>query len=198
MATQRSERIRCHLPCEIHLRRRRKISATVTGLSEKGLRLETDQGIDQGNAFRICILPHRGDRAVRADAIAWSTHERRTPGAGRNRFVVGFLVSDPSSAFLALIEEVRRREDPAAGAVDVRKTTPCDGALPRPRSPLPPPKEEEEETLPRFRVRLKHGGSPRSRSATLRARSAREAERRALGDLEPEWEVLEVVRLREP
>lgn len=196
MALQRSERIRCHLPCEIFARRR-KIEATLCGLSEKGFSLEVDHDLDQGDALRVCILPHRGRRAVLVDAIAWSTHERYDRRGGRVKHEVGFLLSDPSPAFLALVEEVRHRESPVAPPLEVRSAQPCDGALPRPRSPLPPPKPDEDENLPRFRVRLKHGGSPRSRSATVRARSAQEAERRALGDRESEWEVLEVTRLRD-
>ena len=65
------------------------------------------------------------------------------------------------------LDEVRRRENPIS-PMDVRRAMGCDGALPRPRVPLPLHKPDEDENLPRFRVRLKHGGSPRSRSATVR------------------------------
>jgi hypothetical protein len=196
LAAQRSERIRCHLPCEIMRGRRRRIPATVTGLSEKGFNLEMKLGVDQGDALRICLLPHRGKRAVTVDAIAWSTRERYDLRTGQSRRETGFMVSDPGPAFLELVEEVRRREN-SVSPIDVRNAKACDGTLPRPRSPLPLHKPDEEENLPRFRVRLKHGGSPRSRSATVRARSAQEAERRALGDLDSEWAVLSVTPLRD-
>lgn len=198
MAVQRSERIRCHLPCEIVLRRR-KVAATLCGLSDKGFSLLTRGAVEQGDAIRVCILPHRGRNAIEVDAIAWSNHERHDPSTGRRRREVGFLLSDPSPAYLALLDEVRRRTAPASAArgVEVRAARAADGALPRPRSPLPPPKPDEEDTLPRFRVRLKNGGSPRTRSATLRARSAQEAERRARDALGADWDVLEVSRLRD-
>ncbi len=198
MAVQRSERIRCHLPCEI-VSRRRKVAATLCGLSEKGFSLVTRDEVEQGDAIRVSILPHRGRNAIVVDAIAWSNHERHDRVSGRSRREVGFLLSDPSPAYLALLDEVRRRAaPPTAGAgVEVRATPASDRTLPRPRSPLPPPKPDEEDALPRFRVRLKDGGSPRSRSATLRARSAQEAERRACEELGATWEVLEVTRLRD-
>jgi hypothetical protein len=55
--------------------------------------------------------------------------------------------------------------------------------LPRSRELQPPPKVEAEESLPYFRIRLKQIGGPRTRIMTIQARSATQAEQRALDDL---------------
>lgn len=222
MSTQRSARIRCDLPCELSLGRRRRAAATVTGLSDKGFSLGSDHAFVQGETQRVCILPHRGRRAVKVDAIVWSTRERVDRRDGKRHRETGFMLSDPTPEFSALVEEVRRRGNSASArpmnglpgpaapestvprsaasgrhSVEVEGVAPSDSALPRPRDPLPPPKPEEDDSLPRFRVRLKQRSGPRSRSAVIRARSEREAERRAQADLGEEWEVLEVRGLRD-
>ena len=205
MAVQRSERIRCHLPCEIVGRRRKRIPATVVGLSDKGLSLESDLQIEQGDGLHLCLLPHRKQRAVEIHAIAWSERQRYDRSSGNTQRVIGFLISDPTDAYTALVEEVRRRDQfhqslrppqrPRRPPILVEREAHTDPGLPRPRAPMPPPKPEDEENLPQFRVRMKQSGGPRSRSRTVRAHSVQEAERRAVGDLAGEWEILEVKRL---
>ena len=55
--------------------------------------------------------------------------------------------------------------------------------LPRARDLEPPPKLEPEEGLPYFKVRLRQTGGPRTRIMPLQARSATQAEARALEGL---------------
>ena len=55
--------------------------------------------------------------------------------------------------------------------------------LPRSRDLQPPPKVEPEESLPYFRIRVKQIGGPRTRILTVQARSATQAEERAMTEL---------------
>lgn len=180
-------------------RRRKRYPVTILTLSEKGLSLQTELDITQGDGLRICLLPHRKKRAVEIDAIAWTEREGLDRKTGRALRIFGFIVSDPPNAFLALVEEVRRRAGPVLDQPPrriARGLRPnAEDGLPRPKMPMALHKPEDEDNLPEFRVRLKQRNGPRSRSAHVRGRSEIDAAARALGDLFDEWEVLEVRRL---
>ena len=169
-------------------------------MSEKGFSLTTELNIVQGDNLRFRLLPHRKKRAVEVDAIAWTEREGFDRKTGRAVRVFGFIVSDPPERFLALLEELRRREGSGLHAPPRKiarglRPTGEDRGLPRPKLPMAPNKPVDEDDLPEYRVRLKQRNGPRSRSARVRGRSEIDAAARALGDLFEEWEVLEVRRL---
>lgn len=201
MAIERSLRITCRLPGEILGRRKRRYPVTILSLSEKGFSLETELDIIQGDGVRLRLMPHRKQRSVEVDAIAWTERERLDRKTGRSCRVYGFIVSDPPDNFMALLEEVRLRDEPALSRPPrkiARGLGPpgADHGLPRPKLPLAPHKPDDDDSLPVYRVRLKQRNGPRSRSARVRARSEIDAAKRALGDLFEQWEVLEVRLLR--
>ncbi len=197
MQSHRRLRTRCRLPCEIEQGRARHRAAVVT-LSEGGLAVETALELAQGDAARIRIHPQRGERAVVVDAIAWNLHRVRA------KQVLGFVLSDVTPAFLALLaaatggspardpEPRRRPPPPASPSCNVVVEAPADPSLPRPRDPLVPEKADEE--LPLFRVRVKQRAGPRTRSLALRALSQRDAAAAALAQCDGAWDVLEVAQ----
>jgi hypothetical protein len=179
----------------------------VRTLSEGGLSVETALRIENGDSIRLRILPHRGDRAVTVEGIVWNEQPAARGGNGTRMRRLGCVVSDPPAEFLALLAEVEKRSPAAASRPppDRKRSGPeppeCEADLPRSRAPLPPPKPDPEELLPRFRVRLKQVGGPRTRIVAVRARSVAQAAERArsglaarTGERAEDWEVLESLR----
>lgn len=207
---ERRRRVRCRLACELLGARRTRSRSSIVTLSEGGFALETEPRFEMGEEVRVCILPHRRERAVKITGIIWNDQPSRRRGSPLHVF--GCVVSDPPPRFLELLAEVEAREvtsepRPSFGRsrAETRRPSPRRrpapeppvGAaeLPRSREPMPPPKPEPEETLPRFRVRLKQVGGARTRTVELRAPSAARARDLALGEVTgagTRWQVLEV------
>jgi len=109
----------------------------VCSLSAGGLGLEARLRIEQGDAIRLRILPHRRGRAVTVGAIVWN--DRPVRGGGRKGALrmLGCVVSDPPQSYLDLIAEVEESNGceeplppPVRGVPDVD--------LPRSSKPLQP------------------------------------------------------------
>lgn len=194
---KRRRRVRCKLPCEIVLNAKQRVPGRIVTLSEGGIAVLTGAGFDQGDSMRIVIDP-KGARPIRVSAIVWNdTQAKSVSGESRLRRF-GCVISSPSDSFSALLERMLppERGPSSAPATDHTDTIPVarpskptpaaesfEADLPRSRELQPPPKPEPEENLPYFRIRLKQIGGPRTRIMTVRARSAGQAEQRALEDL---------------
>jgi len=187
-------------------------------LSEGGLAVVTGVTLDQGDAVRLAIDP-KGARPILVSAIVWNDSQPSTRQKGSVLRRLGCVVSAPSDSFTALLDRMLPKEADARSRVVARDhtdTTPlpksaprdrvdewAEADLPRSRELQPPPKTEPEENLPWFRVRLKQLGGPRTRIMTLRARSATQAEGRALEELaglthdSTAWGVLHVARVKD-
>ena len=183
------------------MKRARARSSVVT-LSEGGFALETLAEFEVGEAIRLCILPHRRERAVKLTGIVWNDRAARRSDASLR--VIGCVVSEPPPRFLQLLDEVKERDGPRSAGIEnlarrLRASTDSpelESELPRSRVPLPPPKPEAEENLPRFRVRLKQVGGSRTRTLEVPAPSRAQARDRARAELSASgvrWLVLEVV-----
>jgi hypothetical protein len=203
---QRRRRIACRLKCEVAVPgSRRRVRGRVVSISEGGLALVAELSLDQGDPILLLVAGGPGRRPVKVSAIVWNDESASPSGRASNIRRLGCVVSQPSRAFLALIEECappaeRAQPIPLARPREVDPDT-IELDLPRSRDLQPPPKPEPEETLPYFRVRLKQIGGPRTRILTLRARSATQAERLALEELDrvcsdsAGWGVLHIARL---
>lgn len=206
---QRRRRIRCTLPCEIVEQGRSRVGGTVRSLSEGGLSVEAALGAEQGDPIRLRIVPHRRARAVDVEGIVWNESPARGSRNGERLRLLGCVVSQPPAAFLELLWELEER-DSAPPGFPARRPGPVRPGraaappevqtdLPRSRAPLPPPKPEPEESLPRFRVRLKQRGGPRTRIVVVHARSMADAQERAGAELgrsagaDRAWQVLDVL-----
>lgn len=184
---------------------RRRVRGRVVTLSEGGLAVVADLELDQGDPIHLAIEPGAGKKPVKVSAIVWNEGSASPSGRSTRIRRVGCVISQPSRAFLALIDELDQRRSESRSIpvarprkVDVNVIEPD---LPRSKELQPPPKKEPEESLPYFRVRMKQIGGPRTRILTLRARSATQAERLALDELDrvcPEsagWGVLHIARV---
>lgn len=188
--SQRRRRVACRLKCEIRDAGRRRVRGRVVSLSEGGLALVAELNLEHGDPIRLSIDPGNGQKAVNVSAIVWNDLPASPSGRSAGIRKMGCVVSQPSRAFLALLERLDERPAPVPREpipmarpkpVDVDRPEPD---LPRSRDLQPPPKREPEETLPYFRVRLKQIGGPRTRILTVRARSATQAEHMAFVELD--------------
>ena len=215
---KRRRRVQCKLPCELVLSKTRRVPGRVVTLSEGGLAVVTGVELDQGESVRIVIDP-KGARPILVSAIVWNDTRPTTKQKGSVLRRLGCVVSTPSDSFAALLERMLPEKVEAASRVVARdhtdttvlpKPAPRDRVdewaeadLPRSRELQPPPKTEPEDSLPWFRVRLKQLGGPRTRIMTMRARSATQAEERALEELaglthdSTAWGVLHVARVKD-
>ena len=205
--TQRRRRIGCRLKCEIVGGQLRRIRGRVVSLSEGGLAVVADLELEQGDPIRLLLEPGGGLAPVKVSAIVWNDAPASPSGRTERIRKFGCVISEPSRAYLALLDALDAKR-PAARPVPipVALPKPLDPAevepdLPRSKELQPPPKVEPEETLPYFRVRMKQIGGPRTRILTLRARSATQAERLALEELDQicsgseGWGVLHLTRI---
>ncbi len=207
---KRRRRVGCRLKCEIAAPNGSRVRGRVISISEGGLAVVAELSLDQGEPIVLMLAPGRGRKPIRISAIVWYD-ESASPSGRRSRIRhLGCVVSQPPRAFLALLDELapepsapstsRRNAVPVAKSrrVDPERVEPD---LPRSRELQPPPKAEPDESLPYFRIRLKQIGGPRTRILTLRARSATQAERLALDELErvcsdaEGWGVLHIARV---
>jgi len=197
---KRRNRVQCRLPCEIVVSAKKRVQGRVVTLSEGGLAVVTDIQLDQGDPIRLAIDPN-GARPIKVSGIVWNDSAVSTTSGGESRLRrLGCIISQPSGSFAALLGRLLPKDaeihDRVALATS-RNTVPI--APPRPRDPAgewaendlprsrelqPPTKVEPEESLPYFRIRLKQIGGPRTRILTLQARSATQAEQRALEELD--------------
>jgi hypothetical protein len=213
---KRRRRTRCKLACKIVISAKESVKGRVVTLSEGGLAVLTAQSFEQGDALRLIIDPN-GAKPIRVSAIIWNdTAPRTTNGESRLRRL-GCIVSQPSESFSALLDRLLPVEEsvqirapepshPAPVPITVPKQPILDDSsaehdLPRSRELQPPTKLEPEESLPYFRIRLKQIGGPRTRIMTIQARSATQAESRALEELRDVcqdadgWGVLHVAKV---
>lgn len=195
---KRRRRVRCKLPCEIVISSKKRVPGRVVTLSEGGFAVVTGLELDQGDPVRMVIDP-KGARPIKVTAIVWNDTHPKTAGGNSRLHRLGCVLSTPSDSFVALLERMLPPEEGASSNVakDHSDTVPVappskgrdpesesvEPDLPRSRELQPPPKVEPEESLPYFRVRLKQIGGPRTRIMTLQARSATQAEQRALDEL---------------
>jgi PilZ domain len=204
--TQRRRRVDCRLKCEILISTRRRVRGRVVSLSEGGLAVVADVGLEQGDPIRIVIDSTGGLPAVRVSAIVWNDLSASPSGRSSRIRKLGCVVSQPSRSYLTLLQSLVPEQEPRAVPVPLARPLAVDPEhvepdLPRSRELQPPPKQEPEESLPYFRVRMKQIGGPRTRVLTLRARSATQAERLAFDELDQIcsdsecWAVLHIARM---
>jgi hypothetical protein len=213
---RRRKRVRCKLACEIVVSAKKRVQGRIVTLSEGGIAVVTSLDLDQGDPIRIVIDP-RGARPIRVSAIVWNDTMARVSGAETRLQRLGCVISEPSDTFVALLDRLLPPDPeilssrPVGGtsesipiAVPKARAPQDDWAetdLPRSRDLQPPPKVDPEESLPYFRIRLKQIGGPRTRIMTIQARSASQAERRALERLDSiatgaeGWGVLHVAKM---
>lgn len=213
---KRRQRVRCKLACEIVVSAKKRVHGRVVTLSEGGLAVVTALDLDQGDPIRLVIDP-KGARPIRVSAIVWNDTMPQTASGESRLHRLGCVISEPSDSFVALLDRLLPSEPdvssrrPVGGIsesipIAVPKTREpqdefAEADLPRSRELQPPPKVEAEESLPYFRIRLKQIGGPRTRIMTIQARSATQAERRALEQLEAissgseGWGVLHVAKV---
>lgn len=188
--SQRRRRVACRLKCEILGTGRRRIRGRVVSLSEGGLAVVAELNLEQGDPIRMIIDPGAGARPIKVSAIVWNDDLASPSGRSTKIRKLGCVVSQPSKAFLGLLNRLDERPGPAPHQpIPIARPKPIDidrpePDLPRSRELQPPPKREPEETLPYFRVRLKQIGGPRTRILTVRARSATQAEQLAFLELD--------------
>jgi hypothetical protein len=206
----RRRRVRCKFSCEIVQSNRRRVPGRIVTLSEGGFAVVTDLGFDHGDPIRILIKPGQGGKPISVSAIVWNDRSSANTGTQSRLRRYGCVVSQPSYAYLALLNRLAphapqaTRPEPVPIAVPRRRDHESESIetdLPRSREIQPPPKSEPEESLPYFRIRMKQIGGPRTRILTLRARSATQAESLALEELDTVcsdsegWGVLHIDRL---
>jgi hypothetical protein len=200
----RRGRVRCKFSCEIVQSNRRRVPGRIVTLSEGGLAVVTALGFEQGDPIRILIKPGQGGKPISVSAIVWNDRSSASAGTQSRLRRYGCVVSQPSYAYLALLNGLAPRPEPVPIAVPRRRDHESESIetdLPRSREIQPPPKPEPEESLPYFRIRMKQIGGPRTRILTLRARSATQAETLALEELDTVcsdsegWGVLHIDRL---
>lgn len=213
---KRRQRVRCKLPCEIVISAKKRVKGRVVALSEGGLAVVTGVLFEQGETIRLIMDP-QGARPIKVSAIVWNDTKPRTVSGESRLHRLGCVVSQPSDSFVALLG--RLLPNPLDASVGkpvggVSESVPIavpkqrdferemvENDLPRSREIQPPPKLDAEETLPYFRIRLKQIGGPRTRIMTVQARSASQAEIRALEELASitndaaGWGVLHVSKL---
>lgn len=195
---KRRRRVRCKLPCEIVVSAKKRIQGRVVTLSEGGLAVTTGTHFEQGESLRLIIDP-KGPKPIRVSAIVWNEVQAKIAGGGSRIRRIGCVISSPSDSYSALLGRMLPPDSAATAenvqrdhtdTIPVAKPQPRDldnewheADLPRSRELQPPPKFEPEESLPYFRIRLKQLGGPRTRIMTIQARSATQAEERALDEL---------------
>ncbi len=194
---KRRRRVRCKLACEVAVSAKKRVPGRIVTLSEGGLAVLTGAHFEQGEAIRLVIDP-KGATPIRVSAIVWNDSQAKTASGESRLRRFGCVISSPSDSFSALLTRMLPPEHAvsSAPATDHSDTIPVatpeprdreeesfEADLPRSRELQPPPKLEPEESLPYFRIRLKQIGGPRTRIMTVRARSATQAEERALEDL---------------
>ena len=195
---KRRRRVRCKLPCEIVVSPKKRVQGRVVTLSEGGIAVVCGESFEQGDAMRLIIDP-KGVTPIRVSSIVWNDTQAKTRSGESRLRRLGCVISTPSDSYNALLNRMLPPdvESPNSKvALDHSDTTPvapplprmetdvlAEADLPRSRELQPPPKVEPEESLPYFRIRLKQIGGPRTRVMTLRARSATQAEQRALEEL---------------
>jgi hypothetical protein len=192
---RKSPRTRCRLHCTLRLGRR-QIRARVLDVSEGGLCLLSPVALrpKQEVTLQIDVPPHG---PVTVEAVAW--HVRKLKTAPASTFSVGMMISKAGEGFRALLPGGDGR---AVGGEQVAE------ALAQIAAQAPQPDGElqedadlglgEQDALPEtglevFRVRVKATQGPRTRTLTLSAGSAVEAEALARADLDDTWQILEVV-----
>jgi hypothetical protein len=183
------------------------VRGRVVSLSEGGLAIVADLALDQGDPVRILIETGAGRRPVKVSAIVWNDHSPSPTGRVSSIRRLGCVISHPPRSFMELIDRLDPDHTESKPApIPMARPRPVDPEiveldLPRSRELQPPPKVEPDETLPYFRIRLKQIGGPRTRILTLRARSATQAERLALNELDKicsdaaGWGVLHIARV---
>jgi hypothetical protein len=171
MERRSGSRIRCHLVCQLRLDEGPR-TAAIVDLSRGGMRLLSDQPIDQGESLRVRFAA-RGGKPVEVDVLVW--HARRL---ARNKFSIGLVLSEPSQDYFDAVEALGA-ERPASGAPD----------------PPPPAGSRRQAGRPSpFSVRARQRGSPRTRTLYVEASSPEAARERALRALGDGWSLLEVVK----
>jgi len=188
---RRRRRARCKLACQIAVDAKKRVAGRVVTLSEGGLAVLTGAHFEQGDAIRLVIDP-KGATPIRVSAIVWNDSQVKTASGESRLRRFGCVISSPSDSFSALLTRML----PSSPVTDHSDTIPVatpqrrdreeesfEADLPRSRELQPPPKLDPEESLPYFRIRLKQLGGSRTRIMTVRARSATQAEERALEEL---------------
>jgi hypothetical protein len=173
------------------------IRARVLDVSEGGLCLLSPVALRAKQEVTLEIdVPPRGP--VRVEAVAW--HVRKLKSATASSYSIGMMISKAGEGFRALLPGGDARAADSEEVVAALAGMASRGA----EAPADAPAGDadldlgEDDSLPEaglepFRVRVKATHGPRTRTLTLSAASAVEAEALARADLEGDWQILEVV-----
>ncbi|MGH0032976.1 MAG: PilZ domain-containing protein [Myxococcota bacterium] len=166
---RRTPRIRCRLRCTIVGRRR--VPARVLDVSEGGLCLSSPVAPPLKHPLLLEIdVPVAG--LCRVEAVVWHVRPVKRGASRRNAWSVGMMITKADDAFERLVcGTFQEMEEERPAEVE-------EGPDPEPLRP--------------FRVRVKSCSGPRTRTLTLEAVSADEADALAQVDLGADWTVLEV------
>jgi hypothetical protein len=194
------------LKCEVVLFGQRRVQGRVLAISEGGLAVIADLDLQPGDPIRLMIEPE-SKAPIKVSGIVGNDHLASPSGRSSRIRKFGCVVSEPTRSFRSLLDALVSRH-PAPRPIPIsllrsRAVDPggIDPDLPRSRAFQPPPKPAPEESLPCFKVRLRQIGLSRTRLLTLRARSASQAERIALDELDQidarpdSWSILQAARL---
>lgn len=212
---RKSPRNACRLNCAIWHGRKR-VPARVLDVSEGGLCLLSPVALKAKQRIVIEIhVPPQGP--VQVEAIAWHVRRVRSGGAGRKSWSIGMMVSKGGYGFQTLLSAVGGAARAESGApcdettpppVDTDCSEPCLESV-----ELSPEWDEwsaeweqlfeesekvlsavtdagPQHDLQMFRVRVKANDSPRTRTLTLSAASAEEAETLGRRDIGDSWKIL--------
>ncbi len=168
---ERRRRVRCRLQCELLGAQPNRRRSSIVTLSEGGFALETSLPIDPGQPIRLCILPHRREQSVELTGIVWNDRAAHRGGAPLR--VLGCVVSDPPPGFLALFDEVDRRE--AAQTQEMLISRPQRTRKQTPLSQPPSPKAPRTDAAELLRWR-EEPERPPSRKEPEPSRSREEPE----------------------
>lgn len=211
---ERGSRIGCRIPCEIKQGKTRA-KGTVLDVSDGGLAVATPLFLMEGEGVVVKLFPHRRTGAIVVGGIVWSVKRRVSKTGGEHLPVLGIMISRTPRRYQQLVARLEserprgselppsskpsgstlRRFERVQSGVAVERGPAEDGALPRPRDPLPPPKTPDPESLPLFAVRVKQTQGTRTRRIKVRSATVHEIERQVLIEVGPGWEILEIKSL---
>ena len=178
MERRRSPRARCRFPCEL-VRLHERTDGTVLDVSEGGLSVHTQLGVDQGESLLVRIqVPNQGE--LELETMVWHVRRAHRRDSGEPCSVLGLMVSKAPDTYFALVPRTK---------TDERRKP--DRALETKFSQSPNLGTDPTGLRP-FHIRVKARSGPRTRVLSLSADSEDEARALAMASLDDEWELLEV------
>jgi len=179
MQVQSEPRVKKRIPCELSFGGGRH-SGIVLNVSRGGLYVQTSVGPSPGDLVEIDLSPSaaRNDAMNLRATVVWKqVVSRRLLSGGHGG--VGLRIKEADAAYYDFLGELL----PGGASAQPLGATPT----------RPAPAEPTPDTAPRYRVRVRELGRPRSKTLLVGGDSEQEASERALFAAGEGWTVLEVV-----